>query len=362
MIRHDAFKTETRIQESTAGLLMLHFALVGTLSLAVNRGVGILLVPDVDDLIAFTEDRPALTPVSVQECQVGGAGNAALQAQVRLRMRGALDQLGVASCWAMKLTPTSWNKKHKTRVFTCVSDRKSVPRFQPVDETGDDRLLHRFAVALAELPPRVVTRTTVETQGRGRHRRSIERERSFATDSIVRPLVAENLAAGKPWYAGFVRLMTALDGNGNPLRNRLFFERKGLHDMTDNPLFWDHDGEAAVVAAVHDALRGRHGQIAEENKTNVAAMRNRFKGEYDRWRLAFAGSKTADQFRHALCDLFSRSRANRTLQESWRQLLPMIDGRRWQLARDLSLLALASYAGRGPAGEPEEAAQTESNV
>ena len=32
---------------------------------------------------------------------------------------------------------------------------------------------------------------------------------------------------------------------------------------------------------------------------NPVAMRNRFSGEYDKWRLAFAGAKTPDQFRKA---------------------------------------------------------------
>src|SRR5262249_36016625 len=139
------------------------------------------------------------------------------------------------------------------------------------------------------------------------------------------------------------------------LRNKLSFERKGLNAMTDTATFWDHDGEAAVVRAVHEALRKRYGRIADENKSNVAAMRKRFEGEYDRWRLAFAGAKTPDQFRGALCDLFSRAGNNAVLRESWQQVLPFLDVKRWQLTRDLALLALASYVGRSEGIEGENA-------
>jgi CRISPR-associated protein Cas8a1/Csx13 len=43
--------------------------------------------------------------------------------------------------------------------------------------------------------------------------------------------------------------------------------------------------------------------------------------------------------------LFSRSRWNASLQAGWEQVLPVLR-RDWQLARDLALLGLASYAGK----------------
>ena len=110
---------------------------------------------------------------------------------------------------------------------------------------------------------------------------------------------------------------------------------------------WDKPGQMALVKAVHHALRGRYGQIAGETANQKAAMQNRFRGEYDRWRLAFSGAKTADQFRHSICDLFSRVPANKELQANWTDVLPWLDESGWQHARDLSLLALASYQGKG---------------
>jgi CRISPR-associated protein Cas8a1/Csx13 len=144
-----------------------------------------------------------------------------------------------------------------------------------------------------------------------------------------------------------------------PYRDAIQFERKGLHDMINDNQMWDDLGERTIVQAVHEALRGRYGQIADENKTNPTAMKNRFTGEYDKWRLAFAGAKTADQFRKALCDLFSRAGRNSILQKQWQDILPMLRATNWQHARDLALLALCSYQSRSKDEEAET--QTDSN-
>lgn len=129
--------------------------------------------------------------------------------------------------------------------------------------------------------------------------------------------------------------------------------------MISDDAMWDTAGERIVVQAVHEALRGRYAQIADENKNNPVAMRNRFSGEYDRWRLAFAGAKTPDHFRKAICDLFSRAGRNAVLQREWQEVLPMLRTSNWQHARDLALLALCSYQGRGTA--ESDAQQSDSN-
>lgn len=117
--------------------------------------------------------------------------------------------------------------------------------------------------------------------------------------------------------------------------------------MTEK-ILWQDQGEAAIVRAVHEALRRRLGAIAGENKGKQGAMKNRMKGEFDKWRLAFAGAKTADQFRHSICDLFSRAGMNSVLREQWETVIPWLSShQKWQLSRDLSLLALASYSGTG---------------
>jgi CRISPR-associated protein Cas8a1/Csx13 len=357
IVRHVAFTADTKIKDEPERVLPLYFALVGCLALPVNRGVGVLLTPEVDNLLSFRCDRPAMTPSSIRECRIAGAGDAVLQALVRLRSRGIITAFRMPGCLGARFEPTSWASQQKSRVET-ISECPHGSRVEPATPTGDDLRLHRFEVALAELPPRVVTRTATQTTGSGRQRRAVQRTEAFWADSVVRPLVADNLATGKPWYRGFTQLMIDLDGNGQPIREKLPFEKKGLHAMTEM-IPWDHEGETVIVRAVHEALRRRYGQIADENQGNPGAMKNRFKGEYDRWRLAFAGAKTADQFRGALCDLFSRGGPNKVLRQQWEAVLPVLSESKWQLGRDLALLALASYAGRDEA-QDKPAAQDDS--
>ena len=343
-IRHVAFTGNTGVEEPVDRMLPLYFAIVGCLSLAVNRGVAAIIVPEVEDLGHFCLDRPSMTPTTASDCQIANAADAAFRAQVRARSgrrrdaevkgraRGAVVANAVPASHAMTFAPKPWSKQQKSRVATI-----DVPQ-------AADRRLDRYERASQHLPARIATRVVRETVGKGKQRTQHERREAFRSESVVRPLVAENLAHGRKWYSGFVTLMTKINpATDAPFRDRLPYERRGLYKMIVDDQMWDEAGERIVVQAVHEALRGRYAKIAEENKTNQAAMRNRFTHEYDRWRLAFAGAKTADQFRHALCDLFSRTGRIIALQTQWPALLPMLRQSNWQNARDLALLGLCSY-------------------
>src|SRR6266852_5308603 len=279
VVRHVAFTGATGAEDPPERMLPLYFVLVGCLSLPVNRGVAALLVPDVIDLTEFVYDRPAMTPTTATECQIANAADAAFRAQVRVRRnarrttelqsraRKSLAGSALPGCYAMTFTPTPWASQQKSRVATI-----HVP-------PGDDRILDRYERAAQHLPPRIVVRAIKASTGKGKQKVTTERQESFRADSIVRPLVAENLALGRKWFAGFIKLMTKNNpATDKPYRDQLQFERKGLHDMIADEEMWDEAGERLVVQAVHEAMRMRYGQIADENKGKSAAMKNRMKG------------------------------------------------------------------------------------
>jgi CRISPR-associated protein Cas8a1/Csx13 len=351
VVRHVAYTGDTAAEDPPERMLPLYFALVGCLALPVNRGVAALIVPQVASLVDFQFDRPAMTPSTSRECQIANAADAGLRAQLRLR-RNPTRQAQIASsarkqvgrevlpgCIAMTFTPTPWASQQKSRVATI-----SIP-------TGDDKLLDRFDRAVSYLPPRIATRKVKEITGRGKLKTTVEHIDSFRTDSIVRPLIAENLALGKKWYAGFIKLMTKRNPATNvPFRKQLSFEQKGLHDMISDAQMWDHQGDALIVQAVHAAIRQSFRKIRKETdgkgaKTISQATKNRWKRFREKLRLGLVGAKTASQLRFVLADLFSRGGSNPILQESWSKVLPTIQTD-WQRARDLGLLALASYAGK----------------
>lgn len=347
-VRHNGFAGQTKFEATVAQLLAAYFAPIGTLALPINRGSAVLLVPDVQDLLQFANKRSLITPKKYRDCFIGGSGDAVLQLYARLRGEHQQQSLGVESVTAFVFRPTAWASQQKSRV--------AAERIEPLEA----RSLTIFRHASRLFPPRQASRKVKEKTGKGKAAVVTEREEPFWSDSIVRPLIADNLANRRDWFVGFSRLFVDRDpANGKPFRDRLPFERTGLIEMVKADV-WDKPGQIALVNAVHLALRGRYGQIASETANQKAAMQNRFRGEYDRWRLAFAGAKTADQFRHSICDLFSRVPANKELQANWTDVLPMLDESGWQHARDLALLALASYQGKGDKDVAEAVIEPES--
>ena len=357
VVRHVAFTGDTAAEDPPERMLPLCFALAGCLALPVNRGVAALLVPEVDNLVDFAMDRPMMSPTTARECQIANAADAALQTQIRLRASQVRAAAGVPGVYAMTFTPTPWARQQKSRVATIHIER------------GDEKILDRFESALTQLPPRIVVRAVKEAVGRGRKSRAVDRMESFRADSVVRPLIADNLALGRPWYAGFVRLMTRTNpATSKPFRQQISFERKGLHAMISDPAMWDHEGELLVVKAVHEAIRQSLGRIREDTdgkqvegkarKPLSQATKNRWERFREKLRLDLAGAKTASQLRFALSDLFSRGGSNAVLRDAWAKIFPVIQND-WQLARDLGLLALASYAGKAGTDElPDASAET----
>lgn len=356
IVRHNAFHS-TEIKQDAGLVLPLYFALVGCLTFPIPSGGGVLLVPKVDDLQHFANVRPLMTPTTAQECRIASAADAALQVQVRLKGIALANASQIPGFLATTFQSVPWSPQQKTRVAAIdVSGR------QP-ENCGDLKILEHFEIAMQELSPRVVVRKNSETTGKKKKRnQKSPSDVVFWSDSLVRPLIADNLVRNRPWYAGFTKLMIAADPQNNqPLRERLRFEKKGILAMIER--ISQSTAETALIHAVHEALKRRYGQIKSENEGNPVAMKNRWQGEYDRWRLAFAGAKTADQIRRALCDLFSRAGVNSVLQSNWQNILPMLDANRWQLTRDLALLALASYSGSGSeeTSNPEHDANSQEN-
>jgi CRISPR-associated protein Cas8a1/Csx13 len=174
----------------------------------------------------------------------------------------------------------------------------------------------------------------------------------YRQESVIRPHIAENLVLGRPWYADFVKFFTRKNpATDRPYYEQLVHEKGGLHAMVKDQEMWDEEGERRIVEAVHEAMRRTFGRIRVETdgegKPLSQATKNRWDKFREELRLRLAGAKTANDARHALCDLFSRAGYVQVLSTHWRDILPKLADDRWQLTRDLALLALASYGGRG---------------
>jgi CRISPR-associated protein Cas8a1/Csx13 len=300
-----------------------------------SGGAGALVILEPVDLIGFAALRPKLTAEKVHDVHVAGASDAVLAVSLHLRMEDALRG-AVAAVHGVTLRPTPWAKQQKSRVATV-----TVGQVKP-------EVLDAYAIAMSTLPTRVLARRVEESEDGEED----EEAGYFVVASALRGFVAENLARGRRWFAGFAtatttekqprylhRYRTANDKLG-ALRAE---DRKGLMEMSKQL----DDAEGHLVRAVHVALRQRFGAIAEETKELPSQTRkNRFQGERDKWRLAFAGAKTREQVRGSLADLWGRAGTNSELQAHWKEILPLLRDD-WCAARDLALVALASYQGKG---------------
>ena len=310
------------------------FALIGCLSYQGPNRSGVLIIPEPADLRRFAGMRPHLAPRTLKECFIASPGDGVLAIHAALRaesLRQAAD--GLAGMTAMALRSTSWARQQKTRTDALVAQRYPVP------------VLEAFNELMLCCPSRIVATKGKKTGGPGGY---------WGIPSSLRGFVADNLARIRPFYMGFSKARTRDDpprflhrfhsnnDNLGALRNP--DDQKGLIAMTATL----DEAERRLVAAIHTALKQRFGAIAAENEGRPAAFKNRCQGERDKWRLALSGARTHEQVRHALASLWSRAGTVRELQgDGWQALQPLLRPEVWEAARDLALIALASYQGKG---------------
>ena len=151
----------------------------------------------------------------------------------------------------------------------------------------------------------------------------------------------------KYWFSGFTSLMNSNDtATGKPMRDKINYERNGLNKMVkDEKLDWKLDGARSLVLAVQEALKCCYGKANSDKGLSESAKKNRLENEYERWRIAFSGAKTPEQFRYSLSDMFSRAKSVPELKSEWEKIMNLLLTY-WQSARDLALIGLASYKGK----------------
>jgi len=176
-----------------------------------------------------------MNPRTAQDCKIASASDAALQCQLRILGSKEMEKSEVPSCTAILFRATPWAIKLKSRVDTI-----EIPK-------GDYKSLRTFELAVKELAFRVITIVAPKDSHKAKKAKATKKKekapmvdvvekapKHFWSDSIVMPLVADNLARGQPWYRGFHELMTKLDPvSKKPKRLKLSFEKAGLKNVID---------------------------------------------------------------------------------------------------------------------------------
>ncbi|MGK7947724.1 MAG: CRISPR-associated protein Cas8a1/Csx13, partial [Xenococcaceae cyanobacterium] len=153
---------------------------------------------------------------------------------------------------------------------------------------------------------------------------------------IIRELISENLARGFPWWHNFAHAVRSKD-----LYKLVSYEREGLQEMVKNA-DWDEEAQKLFVKACHEALLKIYGKLYSRAKEGEYVQIER---ENERIRSSLIRCLNSEDFRHFMTANFWTKGGNISiLAEYWEELMPLTTKpNNWKLARDLALLALASY-------------------
>jgi CRISPR-associated protein Cas8a1/Csx13 len=295
-----------------------------------------VVVPHITNLAKYGRSFTNYLASPVERLAAEGAGDAGLNALCALRAQDSLDVLGVDGCTVFVMGTVTWSSQQQSRT--------AMVRLEQI--SGE--MLDRFERALRYLPNKRV----VWKKKEGRKNGADVICGFFVAASAMRGLAANNIASGQEWFRGLSGMMASRKQGINTAH-----EKGGLNAMIRDKDSWDDPLAQRFVEAMHEAIRSRYGALAAQ--ATQRGERIPFDREYERMRTGLGRVKNAATLRAEITDLFARSGLNRTLQHHWQELLPLINGNDWQRSRDLALLALVSYTGKGSEQLAAETPQTE---
>ncbi|MGF1576838.1 MAG: type I-MYXAN CRISPR-associated Cas8a1/Cmx1 [Cyanophyceae cyanobacterium] len=327
-VRHTAFTSDTGFEESPQLAFALLYAPVACYyyilrsRLRDQRAQYALVIPEITNMETYAKYRqdPHLRHASYQDFHATGLGDAGLRFLTYQNVADAAQTFQVSRCQILTLGTVAWSSQQKSRtdLFTVEANYRACKNYQ---------------ICRNELSDRVIARAKQE-------------EGSFVATSFAREMISENLARDHPWYTGLGSWI-----NSNERFKQLSYERGGLYQMVIRTEM--DPRERWFVEACHEAIRYTYGRLSAQTK-NRGEVAN-FDRETTRIRTGLGRCKNAGSFREFITDFWSRAGRIPTLQEHWSELMDLVlDEKQWKKARDLALLALASYKGKEKEGDPDE--------
>jgi CRISPR-associated protein Cas8a1/Csx13 len=320
VIRHNAFK-DTALEEPAQHALLLLFAPIGCFyfnlrsTIRSKKARFALLIPAITNLEDYAYvHREMHQQADITGMTACGTSDAALRLALLIHGQRQSRMISCERCQVITLGTVPWSTQQKTRTAAISVDLRP------------HELVRDYSIIEKALPNRIALSKTKKN----------EPEKAFIVTSAAREHFGDNLAQHRKWYTAFTQLMSNTD-----TRKVVRFEWEGLN-MVVNQIELER-AERVVVEACHEALYRRYGQIKNRAKTERAAIGPLFDREYERRRVGLARCKNASALRQELTDFWSRAGQLKSLQEGWNSVRLMFDKEHWACARDLALLALASY-------------------
>ena len=314
VVKHYAFKVQTQFTETIVRALALLYAPVACLYfvapksyLHATKAQYCLVIPEITDLKLYSQQRQKLNNWDYQQFYASGYSDAGLRFLANQKTINLAKENNIKRCQIITFGRTKWSNVQKVR-----------KQVEMVSIT--DKIIKNYHLCANYFNNRVVE----------------WEDSNFIASSIVRELITENLAKGFPWWHNF-----ALAVRNQELFRLVSYERKGLQKMVKNA-DWDEEAQKLFVKACHEALLKIYGKLYGRSKEGEYTQIER---ENERIRCGLIRCQNSEDFRHfMIANFWSKGGNISILADYWEELMPLTTKpNNWKLARDLALLALASY-------------------
>lgn len=269
-----------------------------------------IAIPEVNNLIAWTKRRSQFSAVSYKDFRSSGAGESGLRLLLKEKLLDTLESFRVKYCEVYQIGPQQWDKQQTAL-------KQSVYRVKATDE-----VLNLYDSAFQFFKPQV---------------RQNEKGETWWSESKILSWLCDNLITGRPWYSGFYEFYK---------RNELY-ERKGLSSMSQ---YLD-----TLEQTFFDTVQGAFSSFLREQILQAQKQGRKldYKQVTDKVINRLQRPSTQQDFAKTMVDFLSRYRSKATRGVGAEIYQWLHKDNNWKQARDLALLAIASYTGKGKDGKPE---------
>jgi CRISPR-associated protein Cas8a1/Csx13 len=307
-------------QESPIGFIPLLFLPIACNYYLLNDRRYALVIPEVPNLLAWVQRRRRLSSRSYKDFRAPSAGEAGLRLLLEEWTSESLKPQKVDYCEVYQLGKQPWDGQQSGL-------KQAVYRIRVTDE-----IIKLYEIACQYLPPVRLTKKQ-------------DNKPKLLTSQVL-PWIADNLIAYQQWYTDFFIFSKkkteneVIQSDGSKKKVQIYkYERKGLIAMTEHL----QPNELTLFAAVQGAFSiYLFGQIKQAEKQS----RKLDYGQVtDKVIYRLQRPSTKQEFATALVDFLSqfRSKAGRGVG---REIYAWIHGEEWRKARDLTMLAIATYQGK----------------
>jgi CRISPR-associated protein Cas8a1/Csx13 len=289
-------------QESPEGFLALLFLPLACGYYRLPNLRSAVVIPEVANLKQWVKRRKEFAGRTYRNFRSSSAGESALSFLLQEKLLEDSKLERVSYCEVYRLGKQTWDANQSYL-------KQAVYR---VEVKEQDLELYNQAAQL--FPPKVKQKDGGET---------------WLAISKILPWLCDNLVTGKSWYAGFFEFRK---------RNEIY-ERGGLVKMTETLADKERVLFETVQGAFSAYLRGQHVQAQKQGrKLDYGQVTDKVIYRMQR-------PSTQKEFAKALVDFLSqfRSKASRGVGL---EVYQWVHGNDWQQARDLTLLAIATYTSK----------------